>query len=90
MRITEIKGVGEKSAELLKKIEIETVEDALLYFPRTYIQFPEMKAVCEAVEGETAAIIGKVLSVPVVKKVRSMQITVTYVGDSTKKLKKRW
>ena len=30
MRITEIKGVGEKSAELLKKIEIETGEDALL------------------------------------------------------------
>ena len=90
MRITEIKGVGEKSAELLKKIEIETVEDALLYFPRTYIQFPEMKAVCEAVEGETAAIIGKVLSVPVVKKVRSMQITVTYVGNSTKKLNLVW
>ena len=90
MRITEIKGVGEKSAELLKKIEIETVEDALLYFPRNYIQFPEMKAVCEAVEGETAAIIGKVLSVPVVKKVRSMQITVTYVGNSTKKLNLVW
>ena len=35
MQITNIKGIGEKTAALLKKIEIETVKDALLYYPRT-------------------------------------------------------
>lgn len=90
MQITSLKGIGEKSAELLKKIEIETIEDALAYYPRTYIQFPEVKAVYETKEGETAAVIGKVLSDPVVKKVRSMQITLAVTGDSEKKMNLVW
>jgi len=90
MKITQIKGIGEKTAELLKKIEIETVNDALQYYPRTYIQFPEMKTVCEAVEGEVAAIIGKVITTPIVKKVRAMQLTVTTIGDSHAKMNLVW
>lgn len=90
MQITSIKGVGEKTAALLKKIEIETVNDALLYYPRTYVQFPEVKTVCEVVEGEVAAVIGKVVSTPVVKKVRAMQITVTTIGDANTKMNLVW
>ncbi len=90
MHITRLKGIGEKSAELLKKIEIETVEDALLYYPRTYIQFPTIKTVSEAVEGEVAAIIGKVAATPIVKKVRSMQLTVTTIADYHGKMNLVW
>ena len=90
MQITSIKGVGEKTAALLKKIEIETVKDALLYYPRTYIQFPEVKYVNEVVEGEIAAVIGKIVSTPIVKKVRAMQITVATIGDSSTKLNLVW
>ena len=90
MKITNIKGIGEKTAALLKKIEIETIQDALLYYPRTYIQFPKVKSVNEVVEGEIAAVIGKVVSTPIVKKVRAMQITVTAIGDSSAKLNLVW
>ncbi len=90
MKITSIKGIGEKTAALLKKIEIETVRDALLYYPRNYIQFPEIKSVSEAKEGETAAVIGKIIAAPVVKKVRSMQITVTTIGDTKTKMNLVW
>jgi len=90
MQITDIKGIGEKTAALLKKIEIETVNDALLYYPRTYIQFPQVKSVCEAVEGEVAAIIGRVISTPIVKKVRAMQLTVTTIGDASAKMNLVW
>ena len=90
MQITSIKGIGEKTAALLKKIEIETVNDALLYYPRTYIQFPEVKSVCEAVEGEVAAVIGRVVTTPVVKKVRAMQLTVTTIGDANAKMNLVW
>ena len=90
MQITSIKGIGEKTAALLKKIEIETIKDALLYYPRTYIQFPEVKSVSEAVDGETSAIIGRVLTIPAVKKVRSMQITVTTIGDMNAKMNLVW
>lgn len=90
MQITNIKGIGEKTALLLKKIEIETVKDALLYYPRTYIQFPEVKSVNEVVEGEIVAVIGKIVLTPIVKKVRAMQITVTTIGDSSNKLNLIW
>ena len=90
MKITEIKGIGEKSAALLEKIDIRSVEDALLYFPRTYIEFPEMKPIYEAVEGEIAAIIGKVYNTPIVKKVRAMQLTLVSIGDSSNKMNLVW
>lgn len=90
MQITSIKGIGDKTAALLKKLDIETVEDALLYYPRNYIQFPEVKSVCEAVEGEVAAIVGKIVATPTVKKVRSMQLTLTTIGDLNAKMNLVW
>ena len=55
--ITEIKGIGAKTAALFQKLNIETVGDILLHYPRAYVQYPEAKYVNEAVDGETAAII---------------------------------
>ena len=43
--IIEIKGIGEKTAVLFQKLNIETVGDLLLHYPRTYVQFPVAKEV---------------------------------------------
>lgn len=72
--ITEIKGIGEKTAALFQKLDIETVGDILLHYPRTYVQFPEAKQVSEVTEEGTAAVIGRVMKVPVVRRTRSMPI----------------
>ena len=55
--IKEVKGIGDKTAGLFLKINIETIRDLISYFPRTYVQFPEIKRPDEVVEGETAAVI---------------------------------
>ena len=73
--IKEVKGIGDKTAGLFLKINIETIRDLISYFPRTYVQFPEIKHPDEVVEGETAAVIGQIRQTPVVKRVRSMQKT---------------
>lgn len=78
--ITEIKGIGEKTAALFHKLNIDTVGDILLHYPRTYVQFPEAKHVDEVTEGENAAVIGRVLKSPVVRRTKSMPITVTSIG----------
>lgn len=78
--ITEIKGIGEKTAALFQKLNIETVGDVLLHYPRTYIQYPEAKHVDEVYDDETAAVIGRVLKTPVVRRTKSMPITVTSIG----------
>ena len=58
--IIEIKGIGEKTAALFQKLNIETVGDLLLHYPRTYVQFPVAKEVAEVTDGETAAVLGRV------------------------------
>ena len=78
--ITEIKGIGEKTAGLFQKFNIATVGDILLHYPRTYVQYPEAKHVDEVLDGETAAVIGRVLKTPVVRRTKSMPITVTSIG----------
>lgn len=88
--IKEIKGVGEKSSALFQKVNIETVRDAILFYPRTYVQFPSVKHVDEVVDGEMAAVFGQIRQTPVVKRVRSMQITVTSISELGKRLELVW
>lgn len=88
--IKEIKGIGDKTAELFRKINIETVGDVLLYYPRTYIQYPAIKYPDEVVDGEVAAVLGKIIQPPVVKKVRAMQITVANISNMGKKINLVW
>ena len=88
--IKEVKGIGDKTAGLFLKINIETIRDLISYFPRTYVQFPEIKHPDEVVEGETAAVIGQIRQTPVVKRVRSMQITVTSITGMGKRLELVW
>ena len=88
--IKEIKGVGEKSSALFQKVNIETVRDAILFYPRTYVQFPPVKHVDEVTDGEMAAVFGQIRQTPVVKRVRSMQITVTSISELGKRLELVW
>ncbi len=80
--ITEIKGIGAKTEQLFHKLGVYTVGDILLHYPRTYVQFPEAKQVTEVAVDETAAVIGRILTQPVVKKTRSMLITVAKIGTA--------
>ena len=38
--VDSIKGVGEKTTKLLNKLGVYTIEDILLFFPRTYLVYP--------------------------------------------------
>lgn len=64
--ISVLPGVGPKSAEKFEKLDIFSVEDALLYFPFRYEDF-EVKAVNELQDGEKAVIKGLVVSPAVVQ-----------------------
>ena len=79
--LREIKGVGAKTEELFHKIGVYTVGDILLHYPRTYIQYPQAKHVDEVLDGEQAAVLGRITRTPVVRKVRTMQITVTTISE---------
>lgn len=88
--ISEIKGIGAKTEELFHKLGVYTVGDILLHYPRTYVQYPEAKHVDEIVDGETAAVIGRVLKTPVVRRTKSMPITVSSIGAMGVELELVW
>ena len=56
-----IKGVGEKRAFVLSKLGIQTAQDLLYHFPRRWEDRRHFKKIRELVDGEKAAILGRVL-----------------------------
>lgn len=57
-----LKGVGPKRAELLKKLDIETVGDLIYHLPRNYLDFSSPVAIGDALLDENNVIAGRVVS----------------------------
>ncbi|MCH5200235.1 MAG: ATP-dependent DNA helicase RecG [Oscillospiraceae bacterium] len=58
--ITYLRGVGEKKAKMYAKLGIGTIEDLLCYYPKDYIDFTDLKNICEIEDGESCAFKGTV------------------------------
>lgn len=59
--VSTIKFVGDKRAALYKKLGIETVNDLLRHFPRSYIDFKNASTIASFIIGSTATISAKVI-----------------------------
>ena len=81
--ITTIKGIGEKTASLFAKASVFCVKDLLLYYPRTYIQFPDFTNVCDMKRGQINAIRVKVCSYVNIYSSRGKTILKFDVSDGT-------
>lgn len=51
-----VKGVGEKRATLLEKLDVKTVYDAVHLYPRNYLNFSECTPISELKNGETCCV----------------------------------
>lgn len=56
-----VKGVGPRISSILKKKGIESVEDALYYFPRMYEDRRTVKSISKLVPGERETVMGKII-----------------------------
>ena len=90
--ITEIKGIGEKTAKTFEKLNIVTVEDVLFHFPRNYFRYPEAVTVEEIQNLQESMIAIRVVvkKSPVSRNGRSMNITTLAIGEAPKKLELVW
>ena len=79
--LTEIKGIGEKKAQDFAKLGIRTVEDLLLYFPRSYETYDKPLPVYQAVFRDHAAVQGILMDRPATRYVKKMQITTASLRD---------
>ncbi len=90
--ITNIKGIGEKTAKTFEKLNIVTVEDVLFHFPRNYFRYPEAVLVeeIESLQESMIAIRAIAKKSPVSRNGRSMNITTLTIGEAPKKLELVW
>ena len=81
--VIEIKGIGEKTARLMNKLNIFTVRDLLHAFPRDYDTFKDVINISELTIGRTGIISGFIIHVKPLKRVRNMTIMSVLVRDKT-------
>ena len=85
-----IKGVGPKRADLLKKINLETVSDALFYLPFRYEDRTQVKKIIELVPGETVSFFGKVIGAGTIRIGRRRKIFEALVEDDSGFVHVKW
>jgi len=86
--VKNIKGIGEKTAGLLLKLGIATVDDLLRHYPRGYDRFKIPVSAKDVVEGETAAVEGVVSRVTVNNGRRC--VVSCYLSDPGGAVKLKW
>ena len=75
MKITALKGVGDKTAELFHKLNIDTAEELVRYYPRDYEFFDAPTELEEAVLDEMASISGQIHGNIATRHIRGLSIT---------------
>ncbi len=65
------KGIGQQRAELLHKLGIDTLEDLLRWFPRDYQDRSQIRDLATLEDGETACVLARVVTVPVLNHIRA-------------------
>lgn len=89
-KISELKGIGEKTEKLFQKMGVYTVGDLIRYYPRGYDVYEEPVSVGELEEGKIQAVTGVIYGRVQTGGNRGMQVTTTYIKDLTGTLKVIW
>ena len=70
MELKSIKGLGDKTEKLLNTLDIYSVEDLLMFFPYKYIEY-NIDDIDEISEDKNVIIIGRIDSVPLIRRIKS-------------------
>ena len=85
--IITLKGIGEKSAKLLEKLQIHTIDDLLHHLPRDYEVFEDAVPSTQVQEGMKNAVIGKILTSPQILKFKHLTMLQFYVGEEERRIR---
>lgn len=87
--LTQIKGVGPKTAEQLEAAGLVTVEDAITFLPRRHEDFSEVVTIRDITPGKRT-IRARVESTQIKRVRRGMTVTTAVLADDTGKLQAVW
>lgn len=89
-KISELKGIGEKTEKLFQKMGVYTVGDLLRYFPRGYDVYEAPVSIGELEEGKVSTVTGVIYGRVQLGGGRNMQVTTACLKDVTGTLKVIW
>jgi ATP-dependent DNA helicase RecG len=91
IKLEKIPRIGLRYAPILKKLNLETVEDFLLHFPFRYEDYSERVLIEDLEAGNSATIMGEVTQSKVVRTwKKKMMITECFVSDETGSVRAVW
>ncbi len=88
--VSSLKGIGEKTAGLFKKLGVETLDDLIHMYPRAYDSFGDPVPVGELTENETGAVDGYLKNGAIGRHYGGLSIVTASVSDMTGKLRLAW
>ena len=88
--VTSLKGIGEKTAALFKRLGVETVKDLLHNYPRAYDAYNPPVPMGQVEEGKIFTVCGQLLKTATVRRSNNIQVIITVVKDLTGSLQLTW
>ena len=90
LSVRNIKGIGEKTEKLLKKLNIETVEDLVHHYPRCYMAYPDPIDVSDMKTGQRCSVRCEIVSPVHLKAAGKLKICTCLGADKSGQIFFRW
>ena len=88
--VRSIKGVGEKTEKLLKRLHIETTDDLVHHYPRCYMTYGEPIDICDIRPGVRCSVYADISSPVHLRSHGKRKICTCLIADQTGQLFLRW
>jgi len=88
--VNELKGVGDKTAELFKKLGLFSCNDLIHYYPRAYDKYEKIGSIDISVMGERCAILATVKSSPKIMRFGGKSVLSFFVNDGNNSMEIRF
>ena len=88
--ITNLKGIGQKTAGLYNKLGIFCYEDLLYYFPRDYIKYEKPAPIGSFNIGDLVTFKARILRQPLLRRVKRFQIVTAYLKSEDTVITATW
>lgn len=80
--VKQLKGVGDKTAELFSKLNINNIDDLIHYYPRSYDKYERVVGLTEAIQGDRNAVVATVKNNPKVVKYSGKTVVSFFVASN--------
>lgn len=85
-----LKGVGDKIAQILAKLDLSTLQDLFYHLPRRYEDRTQFRKIAHARPGEPATFAGKLITVDNLSPRRGLTLTKAFIDDGSGALELIW